>query len=211
MSLLDSFHADDLQPYLDKPLAVAVSGGADSFALVLSLWEFLNKSSSPPPIHALIVDHRLRENSTEEATLVKQRLDDLGISAHILSWNHHLVLSKIQETARLHRYRLLIEYCQQNNIPSLWLGHHASDQFETVMMRLSHSTGLRGLGGMQKVSMRDDITLCRPFLTVTPEKLFTFLIARNQQWIEDPSNLDTKYERVRWRSRSKEKPRKLER
>jgi tRNA(Ile)-lysidine synthetase-like protein len=194
------FNQKKFLPYLDQKIAVAVSGGADSLALVVFLWQLVNKD--PLRLQALIVDHNLRENSNIEAEQVKRQLLNLGIPTLVLFWSHQGIQSKIQETARFYRYQLLIDYCKKNKISSLWLGHHSCDQFETVMMRLSHASGLKGLGGIRNLSFREGIGICRPFLSLHPSQLQEYLLSQKLSWVNDPSNTDNKFERIRWRSKT---------
>lgn len=178
-------------------IAVAVSGGADSLALCLLLNEWANFHQLK--LTALTIDHQLRPESKSEAQQVHHWLADRGIHHEILTWNHSNTITSLQEKAREARYTLLIEYCKHHNIEHLWLGHHSNDQWETFFMRLSHVSGLKGLAGMLPKTLRDGITIYRPFLNIPPQVLKDYLINQNQPWIEDPSNQLRKYERIRWR------------
>ena len=79
----------------------------------------------------------------------------------------------------------------------LLLGHHAADQAETVTMRLAR--GPHGAEGIAPWSARNKILLLRPLLTIPPQELRAYLAATNMEWIEDPSNQNPKFERVRIR------------
>jgi tRNA(Ile)-lysidine synthase len=178
-------------------IAVAVSGGADSLALCLSLNEWAEIRNIQ--LTALTIDHQLRPDSTSEAQCVHQWLTHRGIHHETLVWNHSIISSNVQELAREARYALLIEYCKQHHIEHLWLGHHANDQWETFFMRLSHSSSVKGLSGMLPHIHRDGINIYRPFLNIDPEILKNYLNHQHQPWITDPSNQLRKYERIRWR------------
>lgn len=186
-----------LPPSASTHLAVAVSGGADSLALCLLLneWAKLHQIK----LTAITVDHQLRPESSNEADQVHQWLSELGIQHEILTWTHPPIKSHIQESARDARYTLLLEYCKQHRIQHLCLGHHIQDQWETFFMRLSHASGLKGLGGMSSHSIRNRINIYRPLLNSNPTLLKDYLLHRNQRWIEDPSNHMENYERIRWR------------
>ncbi len=187
-----------LKPHLAYPFAVAVSGGADSLALVFYLWELVQKD--PSRLKAFIVDHQLRLESLEEAKTVQLWLTEKQIPCEILSWNHPPISSNIQELARDARYDLLLNACLDQNFSSLWVGHHLLDQYETVLMRFSRGSGIQGLSGMPPVCKRKGIAICRPFLDLKPELLIESL--ENHPYIQDPSNKNEKYERIRWRKQT---------
>lgn len=178
-------------------IAVAVSGGADSLALCLLLhtWGQLHHLK----LTAITVNHQLRSESTQEVEHVHQWLTRLGIHHETLVWTHQAINSSIQEGARDARYKLMINYCKQHSIQHLCLGHHQHDQWETFFMRLSHASGLKGLGGILPHTVRDGINIYRPFLTIDPTLLKNYLTNFEQPWVEDPSNELVKYERIRWR------------
>jgi tRNA(Ile)-lysidine synthetase-like protein len=188
----------EFKPYLDQPIAVAVSGGSDSLALVFYLWDCVKRN--PSRLKAFIVNHNLRPESLEEAKKVSKWLEAKGIPVEILHWEHGPIVSNIQENARQARYGLLTEACKQQEYPSLWVGHHLQDQYETVLMRLSKGSGLQGLTGIHKISLMDDITICRPFLTLLADELKFFL--NGHPYVQDPSNQNEQYERIRWRKKS---------
>lgn len=186
------------KPYITKQLfAVAVSGGADSLALCLLLNTWAQKQGFE--LIALTVDHKLRNNSTQEATQVKSWLAQHNIKHVILTWQHPPIDANIQAAARTARYELLTNYCNQHNISALFLAHHMLDQYETFFMRLSHASGLKGLTGIHPVSLYNDIHIIRPLLNTHPSVLKQYLIDNNQLWIEDPSNEDVRFERIQWR------------
>ncbi len=191
-------HFDSLLPSQNAThIAVAVSGGSDSMALCLLLNEWAETHQLK--LTAITIDHQLRAESKSEAKQVHQWLTERGIHHETLIWNHLTLTSNVQEKAREARYALLINYCKLHHIEHLWLGHHAQDQWETFFMRLSHSSGLKGLSGILPHTHRDDINIYRPFLNVDPETLKDYLRSQHQPWIEDPSNQQQKYERIRWR------------
>ncbi len=187
---------DQTIPKETRSIAIAVSGGADSMALCLLLKTWAKQRN----IHlvALTVDHQMRSESAAEAAQVHQWLSKLEVEHHTLTWKlrpEHIN----QSLARTSRYELLTEYCQFNSIQHLFAAHHQSDQAETFFMRLSKSSGLTGLSGMQEKTEYNKVFLYRPLLNICPNELKKYLTAQNQDWIEDPSNQNDKYERNRWR------------
>jgi tRNA(Ile)-lysidine synthase len=190
-----------LGPFEKNPrLAVAVSGGADSMALVLLADRWARARGGEAV--ALTVDHRLRTASSQEALRVVRWLAKRGIACRRLVWHRPAgrPTSALQAKAREARYRLLLDWCRRRSVLHLALAHHAGDQAETVTMRLVRG-GLDGLAGMPAVASRDGVRLIRPLLLLPPSRLQATLLAAGQPWIEDPSNRDEAFERVRWRRR----------
>ncbi len=184
-----------LGPFGHVPrLAAAVSGGADSTALALLAqgWAVARGGD----VLALIVDHGLRENSAAEAALTAARLQHCGIASRILTLTG-LHGAGLQEQARAARYEALSMAAREAGRPHLLFGHHAADQAETVAMRAARGAG--GAEGMPAWSARHDVVLLRPLLEVPPGELRTYLRARGEEWVEDPSNLSPRFERVRIR------------
>jgi tRNA(Ile)-lysidine synthase len=189
-----------IRPFLREKMAVAVSGGSDSMALTLLLKEFCDVSFSYESFVALTVDHQLRPFSGQEAETVHSWLVRRGIEHHTLIWHHDPLVSQIEEKARQARYFLLFDFCQQNDISILLTAHHAQDQMETFLMRLSRGSGLRGINAIRPVSDYNGLTIGRPLLTILPDQLKTTLTERFQQpHIHDESNESSQFERVRWR------------
>ncbi|MES2729097.1 MAG: tRNA lysidine(34) synthetase TilS [Pseudomonadota bacterium] len=186
--------------------AVGVSGGADSMALLhlLSCWRE-SLGSQGPVIHALIVDHGLRaESATEAAQVATQIAAWPHVRPYVLTWTKPFKpAAKIQEAARLARHALLAQFCRDHDLDVLCLGHHADDQCETFLMRLAAGSGLDGLGGMHDVAPAldgDDIRILRPLLDATHADLVAYCHSHAVAWIEDPSNSNPAFARVRLRA-----------
>jgi len=181
-------------------LAVGCSGGPDSMALTycLAQWAYNQQKK----LHVLIVDHGLRPDSAEEAQKVLADVSKFpAVTAHILNWCGDKPDTKIQETARGARYMLMAQYCADHTISSLFLGHHQDDQAETILFRLAGGSGLDGLCGMAKTRMYDEnLTLCRPFLSVPKSTLIDICARHNLECVQDPSNTAHKYARGRMRA-----------
>jgi tRNA(Ile)-lysidine synthase len=188
-----------LGAFESRPLiAVAVSGGADSMALALLCHHWANAQGGR--VFALSVDHRLRPESAAELRQVKRWLALHGIAHVSLAWNRvRRPASALQKQARAARYALMTAWCRRRGALHLALAHHAGDQAETVLMRLARG-GIDGLAGISAIASRDGVRLIRPLLAVEPGRLRATLHAAKQDWIEDPSNSNPAFERVRWRS-----------
>ncbi|MDQ7246503.1 tRNA lysidine(34) synthetase TilS [Dongia sedimenti] len=189
-----------LGPFERAPhLAVAVSGGPDSLALALLLAEWAGSRNGR--LDALTVDHRLRAESGAEAEQVARWLAHLpGVTHRILAWSDEKPAAGIQAAARAARYRLLAEYCRARAILHLCVAHHRDDQTETHRLRAGHGSGSIGLAGMSAIRPLDGVRLLRPLLGVAKAELLALLTARAQPWIEDPSNRNPAFERVRLRA-----------
>lgn len=179
------------------PVAVAVSGGPDSLALLLLAHDLAQKRGSH--VVALTVDHGLRPESKEEALMVGKWAQQHGIQHVILDWMGDKPQSHLQETARKARYALLTDWCHQHQIKTLLLGHHQQDQEETFWLRLSAGSGLTGLSGIKKRTIKNGILCLRPLLGFPKERLKDTLRAKGQLWIEDPSNHKDRFFRGRLR------------
>lgn len=179
-------------------VAVAVSGGADSMALLLLAQRWA--AGHGARIVALTVDHGLRPGSAAEAAQVAQWCSECGIPHQILRWPGEMSGGGIQASARRARYRLLAAECARLKIPSLVAAHHLQDQAETFVMRLARGSGVDGLSGMQAESAWAGVRLLRPLLEFSKSRLTATLRAAGQAWIEDPSNRDPQFARPRVRA-----------
>ena len=185
-------------PFEGHPvLAVAVSGGRDSLALALLAHDWARARDGS--IVALIVDHGLRAGAACEAEETRQRLNLRGIEAVILRWTGVKPAQGVQEAARAARYDLLFEACRQRGILHLLVAHHADDQAETIAMRAARGSGADGLAGMAALVEHRHARLLRPLLAVPRARLTATLDALGVAWIDDPSNADPRFERVRVR------------
>ncbi len=185
-------------PFEERPvLAIAVSGGRDSMALALLAhdWAIARQGR----VLALVVDHGLRPESGGEARATLERLGGHGIAGEILGWTGPKPASGLQQVARDARYRLLFEACRRHGVLHLLVAHHAGDQAETVAMRAARRSGPDGLAGMAAVVEHRSVRLLRPLLGVPRDRLTATLEARAVGWVDDPSNDDRRFERVRIR------------
>lgn len=147
---------------------------------------------------AFVVDHALRPESAVEAQLTVRRLADMNVQARLLTLAP-FPKGRLQERARQARFGALEAACVGEGCLDLLVAHHAGDQDETVWMRHIRASGPVGLSGIQPISVRGQIRLVRPLLSVRTERLRSTLNAENLPWIEDPSNANRRFERVRLR------------
>ena len=178
-------------------LAVAVSGGADSMALCLLADDWVRARGGS--VTALTVDHGLRQEASAEARRVADWLAPRGIAHRTLTWHPPPAPRSLQETARTARHGLLKAWCRDAGCLHLLTAHHLDDQAETFLLRLARGSGLDGLAAMAALRETAECRLLHPLLTVPADRLESFLDAAGQSWIEDPSNADPSYARVRLR------------
>lgn len=213
---------------LQLPLAVAVSGGSDSMALMhlvagwaraVALTFTLPKSVAP--VLVITVDHGLRPDSGAEAEFVSREAARLGLAHAILRWTGPKPRTAIQEAARNARYALICERIGSEALAAprpVLVAHHLDDQAETFLMRLARGGGIDGLGGMRAREERIWVRLAhpvderrisfhRPLLSIPKVRLEATLRGLGGGYLQDPSNEDPRHERVRLRALHAERQR----
>ncbi len=180
-------------------LALGLSGGGDSTALLLAL-----RAVYPDvALHALIVDHGLRAQSAAEARTAAEMAERAGAVAQILRWSDP---RPGQAHARKARHRLLAAATRQAGATLLCLAHTRDDRVETLRMRAARSGPPSRMAGPGQLDASpawpegDGVTLARPFLMLERSTLRDWLTGIGASWIEDPGNQDPAYERVRLRA-----------
>jgi len=179
-------------------IAVAVSGGGDSLALLHLLAEVA--PSRGLRVDAVTVDHRLRPASAAEAAFVAKVCAGLRVAHTVLVWNHDDLAGNLMANARDARHRLIAAWAQAQGIGVVALGHTADDQAEGLLMALARESGLDGLSGMAALRVADGLIWARPLLGQTRADLRAYLRRRGQDWIDDPTNADPRYLRVQARA-----------
>ncbi|MBE1282021.1 MAG: tRNA lysidine(34) synthetase TilS [Rhodobacteraceae bacterium] len=182
---------------LPDRVGVAVSGGGDSVALLHVLQRLMQDSDSR--LFAATVDHGLRPESVQEARQVADLCERLGVEHSILRWRGWEQQGNLQDQARRARYQLLTDWAKSQNIPLLALGHTADDQAETLLMRMARASGVTGLSAMPVKRTVAGVSLFRPMLEISRDMLRAYLRHHDLTWIDDPSNEDERFERVRIR------------
>ena len=168
---------------------IAVSGGADSLALLL-----LAHDAFPGRIAAATVDHGLRSDSAAEAQYVAEICAARAIPHDILR-PAEAISGSLQAAARRARYALLGDWRVARGIDWLLTAHHADDQLETMVMRLARASGVGGLAG---VRARQGHVL-RPLLHLRRASLQQYVAAAGLRPVDDPSNRDDRFDRARIR------------
>jgi tRNA(Ile)-lysidine synthase len=182
-----------------KSIGLAVSGGADSLALMLLMARWRELVPDAPALTVYSVDHALRPEAADEVAYVLSEAGKLGLPAKGLRWDAVKPATGLQEAARSARYRLIGDAMRTDGAELLVTAHHRDDQAETVLMRLAHGSGLAGLRGMAPLSEVEGVTVARPLLGVSRDALAALVEGAGITPVADPSNSDPHYERVRWR------------
>jgi tRNA(Ile)-lysidine synthase len=180
-------------------IVLAVSGGPDSTALLFLAARWRKARRRGPKLLAVTVDHGLRAGSAAEAKQVTRLARSLGVSHRILRWTGAKPKSGLQEKARMARYRLLSEAAVKTGASHILTAHTLDDQAETVLMRLLRGSGPTGLSGMARETWLGELTLTRPLLEIPKARLLATLRTAKIPFIDDPSNLDPRFARVRLR------------
>ncbi|MBU1305760.1 MAG: tRNA lysidine(34) synthetase TilS [Alphaproteobacteria bacterium] len=183
----------------ENAIGLAVSGGADSLALLLLAQRWAANRVQAPRLKVYSVDHGLRPEAAGEVAMVLAVARSLGVEAQGLVWSGDKPVTGVQEAARLARYRLMGAAMQADGIGVLLTAHHRGDQAETVMMRLAHGSGVDGLKGMTRFAQLAGLSIHRPLLDIDAELLQALVADAGLVPVADPSNTDSHYERVRWR------------
>ena len=183
--------------------AIAVSGGRDSMALARLCADYGKCRGAD--VAAFIVDHGLRDGSADEAAQAKKWCEAAGLRARILEWRGAKPANGVQAAARNARYVLLAHAAAELGLSVILTAHSADDQAETVLMRLMRGAGPAGLAAMEDevciaAGADDPVRLVRPLLPFSRDRLTATVDAYKQSYIDDPSNDDPTYERVRVRS-----------
>jgi tRNA(Ile)-lysidine synthase len=185
-------------------LLLAISGGPDSTALMVLAARWRQSLKAKPKLVAVTIDHGLRPESRSEAALVQRLARRLGIAHHTIAWRGPKPKSGLQQAARRARYRLLAETARAAGANHVLTAHTLDDQAETVLIRMSHGSGLSGLAAMSRIAMlpvvgAEGMKLVRPLLDIPKARLVATLRAAKIPFAEDPSNSDSRFTRARFR------------
>ncbi|MGL9732857.1 MAG: tRNA lysidine(34) synthetase TilS [Wolbachia sp.] len=199
---LESSFQDEINGFAihNNKITVAVSGGIDSIALLHLMINWTKKRQYPLPI-VLTVNHELRPESKEEIEFVISYAKELGVEeSFILKWEKQNIKGNVQSQGRKARYKLLTEWCRDNNVKYLLIAHHKDDQAETFLLRLERGSGIDGLSSMDYKSFFNGIYVLRPLLNFSRNEIEKYANFHRLRWIEDRSNQDLRYRRTLYRS-----------
>ena len=187
---------------INKNFIVAVSGGPDSLALsFLSKIYSIKKSLE---VKYFIVNHGLRKNSTSETKNVQKKLKNFSIKLNILTWIGFKPNKNIQSVAREKRYELICDRAKKYRIENILVGHHLDDLFENFFIRILRGSGLQGLISLDRETQKNNINLIRPLINIDKDDLVYISNHVFGSYVQDPSNQDDKFKRVKVRNLLKE-------
>lgn len=178
----------------DQIVGVALSGGGDSVALLHVL------RHAAVRVEAVTVDHRLRPGSAAEAAAVAADCRALGVPHMVRVWDHGAVSGNLMDQARRARMALIADWARRRGIGVVALGHTRDDQAETLLMGLARAAGIDGLSGMRRSWTEGGVRFIRPLLKAGREELRDWLRAAGIGWIDDPTNDNDRFTRVRARA-----------
>ena len=179
-------------------LGVALSGGGDSLALLRIAADW--GRARGVPIVAATVDHALRPASAAEAACAGRMAADAGVAHDVLRWDcAGAPAGNLMAAARRARMALLSDWAQGRGVRALALGHTMDDQAETLLMRLARGAGVDGLSGMAEARPAHGVLWLRPLLGTRRADLRDWLAGQGLGWIDDPTNEDAGFDRIRIR------------
>ena len=171
-------------------LGLAVSGGADSTALLAALADLRETLGFRAIV--LHVDHGLRPDSRDDARFVADLAARFGIPCHTLRARiRRRPRESLEMAARRTRLAFFARMTRELGLDAIATGHHADDLAETFIMRMARGAGPEGLAGLKPVSHVDGITFIRPLLGLRDADLRAYLRRRGLAWREDSTNADT--------------------
>ena len=180
---------------------LAVSGGADSTALLYGMHALRTENIFNTELHCAHINHQLRAaeaDRDEEFVIARAAELNLTVTTRRVDVRGFARLNKlsIETAARQLRMQALIDIAKANNCRRIPTAHKKHDNAETIIQRLSRGTGFRGLGGIwpEKV-FADEITFVRPLLCVGRDEILKYLDERNLKWCRDDTNADCTYRR----------------
>lgn len=190
--LLDLTRAAGVLP--DR-VALAVSGGADSMAMLA-----LATAALPGRIVVATVDHQLRPESAQEAAMVAEHCAAIGIPHATLVPVTPIGGASLQARARDARYALLARWAEPEGAGCIATAHHADDQAETFLMRAARGSGLSGLAGIRQRVEIGGVAVVRPVLAWRRAELRAIVRRAGLAFVDDPTNSDPRHDRTRFRA-----------
>ncbi len=149
-------------------------------------------------VNAVTVDHGLRPEAAAEAAQVGRVCARLGVPHEVLHW-HWDGRGNLQGAARLGRRAVMSAWARDAGLGAVALAHTRDDVAETFLMRLARGAGVDGLAAMATRWDEGAVTWLRPLLAVSREELRDYLRGIGATWVEDPSNDNDRFDRVRVR------------
>lgn len=189
----------------ENPLGAAVSGGADSVSLLVSLSGILEETGKKNCLKIITVNHGIREKSETDgdAAYVESLCGNLGVKCETVVFASGKVACEskkrgkgLEEAAREMRYNVFEKFIKSENLAFLCLAHNQNDRIETVLMRFLKGSGSEGLGGIPQVRGK----IARPLLEVSRDEIESYLSEKKIGWRTDSTNFENQYARNKIRN-----------
>ena len=198
MNEVEQFLERNVLNWQQESYVLAVSGGVDSMVLLEQFFQLQKKY--PIIITVVHIHHHLRQESDEEEVMVREFCRKRNLSVEVCHWEEGSSQnSGIEEKARQFRYEKLKESQQKHHASYVVVAHHADDQVETVLMKLTRGSTLEGIAGMKPMRPFGEGYLIRPFLTVDKKVLYEYASMHQILYSEDTTNQSVVYTRNRFR------------
>lgn len=198
MNEVEQFLERNVLNWQQESYVLAVSGGVDSMVLLEQFFQLQKKY--PIIITVVHIHHHLRQESDEEEVMVREFCRKRNLLVEVYHWEAGSSQnSGIEEKARQFRYEKLKESQLKHHASYVVVAHHADDQAETVLMKLTRGSTLEGIAGMKPMRPFGEGYLIRPFLTVDKKALYEFASMYQILYSEDTTNQSVAYTRNRFR------------
>jgi tRNA(Ile)-lysidine synthase len=193
-------------PQADETIVVAVSGGADSTALLLAIEELKRYNKLYLNVCVAHLDHRLRKSSSKDAKWVSELAAKLGYQSVVgrskVAEDASAESDNLEQAAREARYAFLERTAKKVRANYVLTAHTMDDQAETVLLRLMRGSAGAGLGGMEALrplAKNSSITLVRPLLWARRLETEDYCRIRRTAFLSDEMNEDQRFARVKVR------------
>ena len=178
-------------------VAIGFSGGSDSLALLLLMKDWIKSNDGSLTI--IYFNHKLRKESLNELKFAKNLAVKFKFNFKALEWSSKNQKNSIMQQAREIRYKEIINYCRNKKIISFMTGHHLDDSLETFVMRKKRKFSTLGLSSIPQTHYKKNLQIIRPLLGIEKKRLIKTCLIKNYKWMDDISNKNSIFERVRIR------------
>ena len=187
----------------NTPILLALSGGADSRALLDMLSEYCKAHNTP--LAAAHVNHMIRGKDAErDRDFCRTLAKAYSIPFYLLEADVPSLAKAngrgLEEEARIVRYAFFASVMKEHSIPLLATAHNATDNAETVIFNIARGSGLRGLCGIPPTRKTDGGTVIRPLLKISKDDILTYCHQKGLEYVTDATNCDVEYSRNRIRN-----------
>lgn len=178
---------------MNKTVVIAVSTGVDSMVL----WHIVKQLKNVKIIIAHVNHHQREQSNKEQQFLIElcQKEETLYYVKELTFDTHQ----NFQNEARIRRYGFFKKAMEKEQADYLLLAHHATDDLETIIMRLIKASSLKGYGGMEKESIYNGLHIYRPLLNISKKEIEEYAKTNQITYFQDQSNETDEYLRNRIR------------